>query len=177
MTTNISYAWLAVVACVLHATTGLAEEFVRSNELRTALAPVVAEIEATMLGKPHRPFDEFVADNAIFEEPDSSLMAYLRRVDERLAADGPRDFPPQSKLYWTLVKDSSLSGMFARYSKLNKNESVLVFRELSRRNGQLKAIGYVLQRIDNDWKVVFAFEGSGPEAQLSQNAEPFVDEA
>lgn len=180
MTTKFCCPCCVVIACWLSATwlsatICFAEDLERSTKLRSEIRPIVAEIEACMLGKPHEPFGKFVADDAIFEESDSSLMTYLKRLDERLATDGQREFPPQSKLYWTLVKDSSLARMFERYAKLNKDESVLVFRELSRRNGQLKAIGYVVQKNDNDWKVVFAFEGSGPEAQLSENAEPFVD--
>lgn len=153
----------------------LAADVARDNKTRDAVKPVIADIEAVLLGKKHRPLKDFVASDAIFEEVDSPLIAHLEGAVSRRPELGERSFPDQSKLYWTTLKESSLLSMFKRYPRLDPGESVLVFRDLGRHNGRMKASGYVLQRFKGEWMVVFAFDGSGPEAQLSKNAIPFDD--
>lgn len=66
-----------------------------------------------------------------------------------------------------------LSKAFQRgYPKLDPKQTVLVYREIERKNKQLKAYGYVLCLINDKWKVVLHFHGSGPEDGLSKNSIP-----
>ncbi|QDV22207.1 hypothetical protein Q31a_04910 [Aureliella helgolandensis] len=166
-------AVFANVAIVFAATGTQAQDIARDDATRAAIKPTIVEIEAVMLGKKHRPLAEFVATDAIFEEADSPLIPYLERIIANTSDEGERSFPEKSKLFWTMLPESTLLPIFKRYPKLDPTQAILVFRELDRRNGQLKAIGYVLQRFDREWKVVFGFDGNGPEDQLSKNAIPF----
>lgn len=174
------FAILVTFSCatILFAPTRtFAQEAARNDATRIAIQPTITQIEAVMLGKKHKPLEEFVAADAIFEESESPLVDYLERVIARTTADGERTYPAQSQLFWTMLPESPLLPMFKRYRRLDPKQAVLVFRELDRSNGRLKAIGYVLQRFDGKWKVVFGFEGTGPEDQLSKNAVPFKTDA
>lgn len=174
MARNLAFfATFSCAAIIFSPARTFAQDVASNDATRIAIQPTVTEIEAVMLGKKHRPLADFVATDAIFEEADSPLVGYLERVMARTTAVGKKAHPAQSQLYWTMLPESPLLPMFKRYPRLDPSQAVLVFRELDRRNGQLKAIGYVLQRFDGNWKVVFGFDGSGPENQLSKNAVPF----
>ncbi|MCC9602283.1 hypothetical protein LOC67_17145 [Stieleria sp. JC731] len=174
MTKQETLFFLIVYAVTFFLPAGaLSQDTLLTDKTRTAVKPTIQEIEAVMLGREHKPLKDFVANDAIFEEADSPLIDYLERTISREASSETKSFPAKSRLFWAPISESPLLPMFKRYRRLDPDRSILVFREIDRSNGRLKALGFDVQQIGGRWKVVLAFEGTGPEDQLSRNASLF----
>ncbi|MEL6110491.1 MAG: hypothetical protein AAFU85_31165 [Planctomycetota bacterium] len=155
---------------VLSSTTLWSDDLELNDPLRRAISPVIHDVEAAVLRKPHRPFDTFLADDAVFEESDSPLRAHLERKTTK-----NKEFPATSSLHWLRLSDSTLAPLFQRgYPQMDPKQTIMVYREIERKKKQLKAYGYLLCLKDGKWKVVLHFDGSGPIDGLAKNSRPFT---